>query len=154
MIYANDNYDKDTFCQGYCCGAVDILARTIYGEARGEGLKGMEAIASVVINRVRFARNRGGYWWGATVKDVCLRPRQFSCWNESDPNCDLIKKVDGSDRVFALCQRIARRAVCGVLPDKTRGAPHYHHRKANPLWAENAIPCAEIGNHIFYSDIL
>ena len=34
----------------------DILARTIYGEARGESISGMEAVASVVLNRVAFAK--------------------------------------------------------------------------------------------------
>ena len=38
---------------------VDILARTIFGEARGESLSGQEAIASVVINRVKFAQHNG-----------------------------------------------------------------------------------------------
>ncbi|MBR7158352.1 MAG: cell wall hydrolase [Alphaproteobacteria bacterium] len=153
MLFENDAYDRDVFCQGECCNAVDILARTVYGEARGEGLLGMEAVASVVINRVRFARQRGGFWWGATVKDVCLRPKQFSCWNSDDANSELITKVDASDKIFALCRRIARRAVCGVLLDPTRGATHYHNRKCSPLWARKAIPCAEIGNHVFYDKV-
>lgn len=42
----------------------DILARTIYGEARGESISGMEAVASVVLNRVAFAKRRGRFWWG------------------------------------------------------------------------------------------
>lgn len=39
----------------------DILARTIYGEARGESISGQEAIASVILNRVAFAKRRGRY---------------------------------------------------------------------------------------------
>ena len=34
----------------------EILARTLYGEARGEDLAGIEAVASVILNRVAFAR--------------------------------------------------------------------------------------------------
>ena len=45
----------------------DILARTIYGEARGESISGMEAVASVVLNRVAFAKRRGRFWWGKFV---------------------------------------------------------------------------------------
>ncbi len=153
MLFENNAYDRDVFCQGDCCKAIDILARTLYGEARGEGLLGMEAVAAVVINRVRFARQRGGFWWGATVKDVCLRPKQFSCWNQNDPNSEIIRKIDATDKIFALCRRIARRAVCGVLVDPTRGAMHYHNRKCFPAWARKAIPCAEIGNHIFYDKL-
>lgn len=40
---------------------VDILARTIYGEARSEGQEGMEAVACVVMNRYRAGRWFTGY---------------------------------------------------------------------------------------------
>src|SRR3546814_13540556 len=66
--------------------AIDVLARTVWGEARGESVRGMEAVASVVVNRVRRAIARGGYWWGNDVVGVCLRPCQFSCWADGDPN--------------------------------------------------------------------
>ena len=48
----------------------DILARTIYGEARGESISGMEAVASVVLNRVAFAKRRGCFWWGNSIAEV------------------------------------------------------------------------------------
>nr|DAS10149.1 MAG TPA: Cell Wall Hydrolase [Caudoviricetes sp.] len=132
---------------------IDVLARTIYGEARGECLSGQEAVASVVLNRVNFAKSRGGYWWGNTVSDVCRKPWQFSCWNANDPNAQLIQKVDGKDRIFASCKRTAARAVGGVLKDKTFGATHYHVIGLRPKWAFGKIPCAEIGHHLFYNDI-
>ena len=31
----------------------DILARTLYGEARGEGIDGIEAVACVIMNRYK-----------------------------------------------------------------------------------------------------
>ena len=42
---------------------IDVLARTIYGEARGESISGMEAVASVVLNREAFSKRRRRYWW-------------------------------------------------------------------------------------------
>jgi len=36
---------------------IDILARTIYGEARGEPVRCKEAVAAVILNRVRRARH-------------------------------------------------------------------------------------------------
>src|SRR5438067_2106530 len=39
---------------------VDTLARTIYGEARGAGQSAQEAVASVVMNRVRAGTFPGG----------------------------------------------------------------------------------------------
>lgn len=131
----------------------DILARTIYGEARGESLSGQEAIASVILNRVDFSRRRGCYWWGNTIKEVCLQPWQFSCWNENDPNCKIIRNVSESDLGFCICKRIALRAISGLLEDTTTRATHYHTRNVRPKWAFGKIPCAEIGSHIFYNDI-
>ena len=114
---------------------VDILARTIYGEARGETVRGKEAVASVIVNRMRRARARGGYWWGDSIEQVCLKPWQFSCWNENDPNRKKIEAVEPGHRVFDTCLRIARRAVSGSLKDPTGGATHYHTLDANPPWA-------------------
>jgi len=132
---------------------VDILARTIYGEARGELVRGKEAVAAVVMNRVRRARQRGGYWWGATPVEVCRKPWQFSCWSDTDPNRQKIESVGRDNRDFQSCLRIARRALAGTYADPTNGATHYHAKDAAPPWARNRKPCAEIGNHKFYNDV-
>ena len=87
----------------------DILARTIYGEARGESISGQEAIASVILNRVAFAKRRGRYWWGNTIAGVCLAPWQFSCWNENDLNRKIIERADDADIGFC----ITIPAACG-----------------------------------------
>lgn len=133
--------------------AVDILARTLYGEARGEPVRGKEAVAAVIMNRVRRARERGGYWWGSTVPEVCLKRWQFSCWNENDPNREKILAVTPDNRNFAACLRIAKRAVAGVLADPTDGATHYHTEGCAPLWAVGRQPSAVIGRHSFYSEV-
>jgi len=133
--------------------AVDILARTLFGEARGEKVRGLEAVACVVLNRVEKAIKRGGYWWGNDVETVCLRPWQFSCWNVTDPNREKLLGVDRSNKTFATCLRVARRALFGGVKDPTDGATHYHRSGLLPAWARHHIPCAEVGNHVFYRDI-
>ncbi len=133
--------------------ATDTLARTLYGEARGERVRGKEAVAAVIINRVHLARKRGGYWWGDTIETVCRRPWQFSCWNPSDPNRAKLEAVTPRDRAFASCLRIARRAISGVLADPTGGATHYHAKGLRPPWTRDRTPSAEIGNHLFYNDV-
>src|SRR5690349_15270839 len=75
----------------------DVLARTLWGEARGEGETGMQAVASVVLNRVALAQERGKYWWGNNIIQVCQKPYQFSCWNRSDPNFRQLQEVDSDD---------------------------------------------------------
>lgn len=133
--------------------AIDVLARTLYGEARGETVRGKEAVACVIVNRAKRGQSRGGYWWGSTVEEVCLKPWQFSCWNDGDPNRAKIDAVQPGHRVFDTCQRIARRAVAGSLEDVTNGATHYHTADVTPPWSRGKAVCAEIGRHLFYNTI-
>ncbi len=132
---------------------VDVLARTVYGEARGESVRGQEAVAAVVMNRMRRARERGGYWWGSSVAEVCLKPWQFSAWNPSDPNREKLLSVDREDPRFQMARRIARRALTGHLIDPTNGATHYHANGTEPLWSVGREPSAVVGNHRFYNDV-
>lgn len=130
---------------------VDVMARTLWGEARSEGSAGMEAVANVIMNRVAVARANGGtYWWGDNVITVCQKPYQFSCWNPGDPNRAKMMATDDTDIHFATALRIARRAVYGNLPDMTRGATHYHTVDILPFWAKGETPVFAIGRHKFY----
>jgi hypothetical protein len=60
--------------------ALEIAARTVWQEARGEPEEGQRAVAHVIVNRLRDGR------WGKSLASVCLADRQFSGWNNSDPN--------------------------------------------------------------------
>ena len=128
---------------------IDTLARTAWGEARGEGTQGMQAVCNVVMNRVK----KGG-WYGLTPEDVCLKPYQFSCWLKSDPNREKLLSVNESDQSFATAKTLAKQAVNGKLPDITRGATHYLALKslsAVPSWTKGMKVVASIGNHTFYA---
>ncbi len=127
---------------------VDLLARTAWGEARGEGATGMEMIMHVVMNRVK----RGG-WWGATVSDVVKKPYQFSTWNKNDPNYQKMLSVDLNDTQFKTAVQLAQSVYSGELTDKTGGATHYHSNAVNPSWADSSKITAVYGNHIFYKGI-
>ncbi len=130
---------------------IDTLARTLWGEARGEGTAGMQAVAHVILNRVKVAQEKGKYWWGNNVIQVCQKPYQFSCWNRSDPNFRKLQALDERDLYFATALRIARRLLVGVTDDLTLKATHYHAAGISPFWAKGEKPCAVIGNHIFYA---
>lgn len=133
---------------------LDIVARTLWGEARGEGREGQEAIANVIMNRVVRARARqGGWWWGSDPVAVCRKPWQFSCWNPNDPNRRKLDWVSAKDPIFARCLAIAKRALAGELPDRTRGATHYHEQSLAPPWSLGRTPTTQIGRHVFYADI-
>lgn len=124
---------------------LDVMARTIWAEARSEGDLGMEAVASVILNRAAHPR-----WWGGDVREVCLAPLQFSCWNLRDPQYDRIRSVTEADPLFRKAREVARRALAGEVEDRTGGADHYFNpAAANPSWARGREASAVIGNHRF-----
>lgn len=126
----------------------DILARTIVGEARGEGHTGMIAVANVVLNRVAKPS-----WWGRTVKDVCLKPYQFSCWNVGDPNRSIILNLNSGFSIYNDALAIAQQVMGGMLADNTNGATHYKVKGVHAAWADGKTPCAVIGHHEFFNGI-
>lgn len=144
--------DWHTARDDWAAKEIDILARTLWGEARGEGQKGLEAVAAVVINRVNYAKQQplGNFWWGNSIIRVCQKPLQFSCWNSNDPSLQKLRIVKIDDPNFAMALRIARWAQAGALPDPTNGADHYHALYVAPKWASGQTPTAVIGRHVFY----
>lgn len=136
------------------CLDQDVLARTIYGEARGEyyrpdgGLPALIAVANVIKNRV-IGSNR----FGKTYQDVCRKPYQFSCWNVRDPNYLVVSRIQkGEDRIFDICLDVAENVLAAKWPDITRGANHYHASwmKTYPAWAIGRAPDFRCGQHMFY----
>ena len=129
--------------------AIDKLARTLYGEARGEVQpSGYVAVANVVMNRVKL-----GGWWGDTVLGVVLAKSQFSAWNANDPNRALIESVTTADPDFRDAMVVATLAIDGQLNDITGGATHYHTSAINPPWASSGERVGQIGNHVFYRGV-
>ena len=126
---------------------LEILAKTIWGESRSESDLGQRAIACVVLNRV----NSGIGWWGRNVRDCCLKPFQFSCWNPHDTNYPKLLSVTVSDAIYAKDVIIAGNALAGALEDVTNGATSYYAKSIKtPSWAIGKIPCADIGAHLFF----
>jgi N-acetylmuramoyl-L-alanine amidase len=124
---------------------IRVVAQTLWGEARGEGERGIHAVANVIVNRVRRP-----CWWGADFESVCRKPWQFSCWNEKDPNRAKMEAVTTEDRSYWTCADIAERAVSGCLADITGGATHYHVIGLHPAWEKELTETARIGRHVFY----
>lgn len=130
---------------------LDVIARTLYGEARGElakvGIVGLEAVASVIWNRWKCRPS----YFGTTPRNVCLKPYQFSCWNSNDPNLNVLLNPKIKDGTYALCRMVAEEYMSGRAEDVVNGADHYHAVWINqPSWAEGKSPIADIGTHRFY----
>jgi len=132
---------------------LEIVARTIYGEARGEyhnvtgGLAPLIAVANVIMNRFKY---RGIY--GQNLKEVCTKPFQFSCWNNRDPNRMSLLRSTINDPLFTLCHEVARKVTREEWPDLTKGSDHYYATSLpeEPYWAHGHKPNLRLGHHVFY----
>ncbi len=121
------------------------LARTIYWEARGEDAAGMEAIASVVMNRVGkqdFPDTVCGVVKQGQEKHAC----QFSWWCDGKPDT-----VQNDQDRYTIAKEVARKALNGQLTDRTKGALYFVRKgAAKPDWASKYIRTAQIGDQDFY----
>lgn len=124
---------------------LDILTRTVYGEARGEGQAGWTAVAWVIRNR---AANPS--WWGRSISTVCLDSMQFDCWMPSDPNYSKIKALPATDVLYRQIQGVCIGVLNGTMPDQTGCADHYEVIGTNAAWAVGKTPSAIIGHQAFY----
>lgn len=134
-------------------GDVDVLARTIFGEARGEqdAYRGMAAVALVVLNRAK----RGPPRFPATITGVCRAKFQFTCWSANDPNSKVCAAASEADPVFALALHVASGVLTGRIEDFTHSADHYHTvgMLKYPDWASKMPEVSRVGNHIFYREV-
>lgn len=137
---------------------LDLLALTIYGEARSEPIEGKVAVGNVCRNRLKTNR------WGATYERVCLAPMQFSCWSPKGglSNYTLVKALaqqimDGhppKDPVLAECYWVASGIQSGAARDNTDHATFYFVTRSKiPTWAIGQLPVCVIGAHSFFSGI-
>jgi len=141
---------------------VELLARLIWGEARGESLQGKVAVGCVVWNRVNHATGRYGRTW----RNVMLKPWAFSCfWQDLGKNPQFDQII--SDKYFATLQGtfseierirvIADMVRGGLTTDPTGKATHYHvaDMQHPPYWADSDQMKATvmIGNHKFYEEL-
>ena len=126
-----------------------ILARAIFGEARGECDLGKIAVGWVIRNRVENPR-----WWGSCYHTVILKPWQFSAFNEGDPNLALLKNpLNGNPSTEAAwwdSYEIAGMVLRGEVDDPTGGADHFHSIAVSPWWADPEKLTIQIGRHRFY----
>lgn len=142
---------------------LDIGARTVFGEARGEPLDGKIAVAWVLRNRAArglYEKRLRALFGDGRIASACRARLQFSCWNERDPNRNKIETVTGDDPVFQECQLAVLVALHGYAPDPTAGSTHYHTTAKPawatawpPAWAAGKQPVCAIGAHSFYNDI-
>lgn len=124
--------------------AIGCLAMAIAYEAGYEPAEGQQAVAEVILNRVRHA---------AYPKTVC---GVVFAGSSRRTGCQFTFTCDGSlnRRMSALvvtnARSVATAALDGQNPLRVAGATHYHADDVSPYWAPSLIRVAKIGAHIFY----
>ena len=113
-------------------GSLDLLARVISAEARGEPYSGQVAVGAVILNRVEHPS------FPNTIAGVVYQPGAFTCM------------VDGqfNEPVAESAVRAARDALNGV--DPSGGAIYYFNpATATSSWIWSRPLILQIGNHRF-----
>jgi spore germination cell wall hydrolase CwlJ-like protein len=124
--------------------ALRCLTQAVYYEAAREPLKGQEAVAQVVLNRLRHP---------AYPKSVCGVVYQGSA---RTTGCQFTFTCDGSlayapePGLWARAAAVARRALDGYVAKEVGSATHYHADYVAPYWAPTLVKMTQVGAHIFY----
>ena len=123
-----------------------ITALTAFGEARGEDENTVIAVCNVIKNRVHDEER----WYDEYV-NVCLQPKQFSCYNFGDRNLIKIVGITADNPAFQKCLGIAYGVLRGHIMDNTMGANHFHNKDmVPPKWAKGMKKTLETKKMVFY----
>lgn len=111
---------------------LNLLARVINGEARGESYEGQVAVGAVVLNRVRHSS------FPNTIAGVIYQSGAFTAVSDGQIN----KPVESS------CYNAARDALNGW--DPSGGAIYYYNpQTATSSWIWSRPVIKQIGKHVF-----
>lgn len=117
---------------GYSQGEIDLLARTISAEARGEPYEGQVAVGAVILNRVEHPS------FPNTIAGVVYQSGAFSCMDDGQFN----QPVSDTSRKAAV------DAINGW--DPSGGAIYYYNPvTATSKWIRSRPIIVTIGAHVF-----
>lgn len=135
IIYAQTTAESSTYTTNPSGNnMVELLARLINGEARGESYLGQVAVGAVIMNRVKSPE------FPNTIAGVIYEPGQFSSINDGQFNV----KIDENSTVY----QAAEDAMNGV--DPTNGALYFYNpSKTKSKYLFSLKTVATIGKHVF-----
>jgi uncharacterized protein (TIGR02594 family) len=125
---------------------LDVMVRTLWGEARGEPETGQVAVVHVIRNRAIHRRT--------DAATECQRRAQFSCWSDAQRPNLLALRTD--DPLYVALAKVARMAW--ETADITDGARHYYAPRGMPGgvppdWAASGLETLRIGGHVFLKNV-
>lgn len=119
---SSSNYNSDLY----------LMARAVYGEARGEPYTGKVAVAAIILNRVKHKD------FPSTVSGVIYQPWAFTAVHDGQINLGTNEE----------CIKACQDALNGW--DPTYGCIYYYNPKtATSAWIWSRPVVVTIGNHVF-----
>ena len=131
--------------------AFDLLKLCVWREARGEDETNRLGVIWCVLNRVA----RPG-WWGHDLRTVILHPKQFSSFNEGDPNelrfPDLTDDTNADTVAYHEIGDLCVQASAGQGENPVGAATSYFDASiAPPKWAATMTLVLRHGRMSFYA---
>jgi N-acetylmuramoyl-L-alanine amidase len=141
MTSLSDKLKEDVLC----------LTANLYFEARGEGVKGLKAVADVTLNRVKSKK------YPPSVCKVVFQKHQFSWtnevpWDQIQKALNHVEPSKNPQEVSAYHQayKEAKKTLLGRPRVLSESVLWYHTKEVKPKWRNNLKVHTIIGSHIFY----
>ena len=161
---------KKTFSSYSYSHAVNIIALTLMWEAENQGKKGIDMVASVLLNRCKgdvsklplaclksaYSSKAGRYIW------------QFSCWDETSVHgikrstqtpqnyrIFLPRQVrngkKASIKMWNYCNEVAVKLCNGEFKPITTATEYFNYKLVSPKWKNKLKDTIKVGDHMFGS---
>jgi spore germination cell wall hydrolase CwlJ-like protein len=124
--------------------AVNCLTAAVYYEAASESGEGQEAVAQVVLNRMRHPA------YPKTVCGVVFEGAELATGCQFSFTCDGSLARNPSLDGWRRARETAIAALAGSVARGVGQATHYHALYVAPYWSPNLLKVRSIGLHIFY----
>ena len=117
---------------------IECLSINAYMEARNQGVKGMQAVTWVVLNRTKHPA------YPSNPCAVIYAPFQFE-WTRNGKTPQIKEKA-----AYKQAERVVEGVLSGKLKDNTNSSTHFHSTRIKPVWANRLSYTTTIGSHCFY----
>src|SRR5215470_5549845 len=95
--------------------SLDLITRTVLGEAGQEPDMGKAGVAAVILNRMR-QKN------APDAASIVLAPKQFTAWHDRPRE---LAAISPRSQAYQDAYNIVKNVVSGDIPDPTSGALNY-----------------------------
>jgi len=124
--------------------ALRCLSQAIYYEAALESTRGQEAVAQVILNRVRDPN------YPDSICGVVFQGAERSTGCQFSFTCDGALSQPPVAWAWERASSVAERALAGHVAIRVGTATHYHADYVFPWWSPTLAKIDQIGAHIFY----